>query len=123
MSNINEYMINEITTYNPLDMSFEAKAKSKEEYILEKLFNGEKEKIITKSNLFEFYHMNSAIEAMKIKIHEAKNYILKKYELNLTKNHIYKRSNTITLSIKENESLIESLNDRIYIYLMYRYKR
>ena len=105
--NLNDYMIHEITSFNPLDTSFEKKAMEKEEYILEKLFTNSQ--IITSDDYFENYKKNSAFEALILNITETQIYILKKYELNITKNHIYNRINTIKISIKENESLIESI--------------
>ena len=116
LSSINDYMINEITSNNPLDTSFEDKFKSSSDYILQKLFvsrNNELDKIerITKSDYFEFYQKNSAIEALRIKIKETNVYILKKYDLNITKNNIYNRVNTVRFSLEEHESLIMSMTD------------
>jgi len=122
LSSMNDYMVNEISNNNPLDTSFETKAKGNSEYIIQKLFYLKKNvDYIFKSDFLEYFQKNSALEALKIKIIETEGYILKKYELNITGNHIYNRLNTVCLSIKENESLIKSINDRNLLYLYFRF--
>ena len=109
--NINDYMINEISNNNPLDLSFEEKTKRNSDYILEKLFKDVNNSIITKYDYMENYQKNSALESLTIKLIETDVYILKKYEINITANEIYERRNTIQLSIKPNDSLVRSINE------------